>query len=55
MTIELHQDDVWWMGIVLRKSPAGVFVYTPGAQRGTGMAAAGVAWWGVAALGLEVR
>jgi hypothetical protein len=34
MTLDIHQDDVWWQGIVLRKSPAGVFVYTPGVRGG---------------------
>lgn len=30
MSVELYEDDVWWKGMVLRKSPAGVFVYLPG-------------------------
>jgi hypothetical protein len=30
MAVELYEDDVWWKGMVLRKSPAGVFVYLPG-------------------------
>jgi acetyl esterase/lipase len=28
--VELYEDDVWLKGFVLRKSPAGVFVYLPG-------------------------
>jgi len=30
MSVELYEDDVWWKGLVLRKSPAGVFIYLPG-------------------------
>eukprot|EP00775_Hariotina_reticulata_P009455 gene9455-9621_t len=30
--VEMYQDDVWWKGLVLRKTPAGVFIYMPGFQ-----------------------
>lgn len=30
MAVEMHQDDVWWEGLVLRKTPACVQVYMPG-------------------------
>jgi hypothetical protein len=32
MAVEMLQDDVWWMGVVLRKTVAGVHVYMPGAS-----------------------
>lgn len=30
MCVDSYQDDVWWKGIVIRKTPAGVHVYMPG-------------------------
>lgn len=30
MCVEHYQDDVWWKGLIIRKTPAGVHVYMPG-------------------------
>jgi hypothetical protein len=30
MAVEMHQDDVWWKGLALRTTPAGMHVYMPG-------------------------
>eukprot|EP00878_Enallax_costatus_P024699 GHUV01026379.1.p1 GENE.GHUV01026379.1~~GHUV01026379.1.p1 ORF type:complete len:570 (+),score=274.12 GHUV01026379.1:491-2200(+) len=29
MCVEHYQDDVWWKGLIIRKTPAGVHVYQP--------------------------
>ena len=32
MAVEMHQDDVWWKGLALRTTPAGMHVYLPGGR-----------------------